>query len=104
MQEEYDAYMNCKLKEFKRVARLLVGDGKVSEEAICAVSKAMKGDIFARRASEWAKEKEKLSGYIQDKEETESVIEAQVSFATANNLYAMATRTTILYQNDVESL
>lgn len=78
VQEKYDRYMECKLKEFKRVARLLVGHGGVSEKAICAVVETVKGDVLACRASEWLKEKEKLHRRIEDKEDTESIIEAQV--------------------------
>ena len=71
--------MNCKMREFKRVARILVGRAGASEEAAEAVFDALGGrDVFASRASEWAKEKEELLSSIEDKEETESVIEAQV--------------------------
>ncbi len=78
VQEEYDRYISSKIREFKRVARLLVGC-QASKEVADALSATVRGDVFACRASEWAKEKEKLLDRIEDKEETESLIEAQAS-------------------------
>ena len=79
MQEEYDRYTSAKFKEFKRVVRILIARDEVSKEAMGAVIQTIKGDVFACRASAWAKERDKLLLCIKDKEDTETAIEAEVS-------------------------
>ncbi len=83
VQEEYDRYTSAKFKEFKRVVRILIARDQVSKEAMGAVIRTINGDVFACRASAWGKERDKLLRCIKDKEDTESAIEAEVSFAIA---------------------
>jgi len=86
VQEEYDRYTSVKFKEFKRVVRMLIARDQVSKEAMGAVIRTINGDVFACRASAWAKERDKLLRCTKDKEDTETAIEAieaEVSFAIA---------------------
>lgn len=78
MQEKYDRYLQQKTSQFKRVARKLISTGRISSDGEDAVIEALDSDVLAKRNQAWVKEKAKLLGYLKDRDETESTIEAEV--------------------------